>query len=107
MGVGVASGLENGSRALLSHGWKPVGLPRRTDGVDCNLHVAAGAIFKTDRHREARSEFSVNLALSSTCTNSRPGDGVGNKLRDDGVEKFGARGEPDFAHIDQQFTRNA
>ena len=107
MGVGVASGLKNGSHALLGHGREPVRLPRRTDGVDCNLHVTTGAIFKTDRHREARSELSVDLAFGGTCAYGRPGDGVGYKLRDDGVEKLGTRGETDFTDIDQQFTRNA
>ena len=101
VGVGVARGLKDRGHALLGHRGEPVWLCCGAYCIDRDLHVTAGAVFETDGHGKAGGEFAVNLALGRACTDGRPGDGVGNELRNDGVKELRAGRQAQLADVDQ------
>ena len=80
---------------------------RRLDRVGRDLDVAVGSVFKTNRCRQARSQFAVHLALGGTCANRAPSDQVANVLRTDGVQKLAACGQAKAVDLNQQLARDA
>ena len=75
---------------------------RRHDGVHRYLQVAIGAVFETDRHRETRSEFAMDLALGRARTDGGPGDEVGVILAERRVQKFGADGQAGGVDVEHE-----
>ncbi len=74
----------------------------RSDGVDGQLDAAGGAVLEADRHREARGELPVDLALGGAGADRPPGDHVGDVLRRDRVEELTADCESQIRHLEQQ-----
>ena len=77
------------------------------DGVDGDLDGAAGAVLEADRHGEARCELAVDLAFRGARADRAPGDEVGDELRRDRIEEFGARGQAERQHVAEEAARDA
>ena len=82
MQAGVPSRVEGG---------KPVRVPRRADRVDGDLDVAVRAVLEADRHRKARGELPVDLALDGPGADRAPADEVRVVLAEGRVEELGRR----------------
>ena len=74
-------------------------------GVDGDLHVAVGAVLEADRHRQARAELAVDLALGRARADRRPRDRVGDVLRRDRVEELAADRQAEAQDLEQQLAR--
>ena len=68
---------------------------------------AVGAVLEADRHRQARAELAVDLALGRAGADRSPGDGVGDVLRRDRVEELAADRQPEVQHLEQQLAGHA
>lgn len=97
----IARGRNNRGNPLLGDGKKMVGMGRRFDGIQRDLDRAAGAVFKTHGHRQARGEFAVDLRLGGTRTDGPPSNQVREVLRRNRVKKLGASGQPNGGQIQQ------
>jgi hypothetical protein len=75
---------------------------RRADPVDRHLHPAARAVLEADRHRQARGELAVHLALGCARADRAPRDQVGHELRRDRIEELGAGRQPHLEHVEQE-----
>jgi hypothetical protein len=80
---------------------------RRADRVDRDLDAAGGAVLEADRHREARGELPVHLALAGSRADRAPGDEVRDELRGDRVEELAACGHPHLGQVEQEAARHA
>ena len=70
-------------------------------GVDRHLDVAVGPVLEADRHRQARAELAVDLALGRARADRAPANGVGDVLRGDRVEELAADRQPSAEHLEQ------
>ena len=76
---------------------------RGEDGVDGDLHIARGGVLESDRTGEAGDELAVDLAFGGARADGSPADEVGDVLRRDHVEEFGAGGHAHFGEIEQRW----
>ena len=74
------------------------GGPNRIHG---NSRIAVGTVFKADRAGERRGHLAVNLAFSSTCSDSAPANEIGDKLSGHHIEKFGRCRYAKGVHLQQ------
>ncbi len=103
--VGVALGVEDRRHAAdVDAGERVVGT-RGADRVDGDLDRAVGPVLEADRHREARRELSVDLALGRAGADRAVGDEVGDVLRGDRVEELAGDREPEIEDLAQQAAR--
>jgi hypothetical protein len=71
------------------------------DGIDGDLDVAVGPVLEADRHRQARAELAVDLALGRARADRAPADGIGDVLRGDRIEELEADRQPGAEHPEQ------
>src|SRR5699024_5175628 len=102
--IGVARGLHDRGAPLGVGAEEYVAGRRRAAAVDRDLHVAVGAVLEADRHRQARDQLAVDLALRGPRADRAPGDGVGDVLRTGGLEELGADGQAGVQHVEQQLA---
>ncbi|SUH10262.1 Uncharacterised protein [Salmonella enterica subsp. enterica] len=67
---------------------KQCGAPAALMASMATLNRAISTIFKTDRTREARRQFAMNLGFSSPRANGTPAHQIGQILRRDHIEEF-------------------
>ena len=79
----------------------------RADRVERDLHAAVRAVLETDRHREARGQLAVHLALRSPRTDRPPGNEISHELRRDRIEELGARRKSELVDVEQEAPRAA
>ena len=89
----VAGGAEDRGCAFAGEGRKRVGMLGGHNGINRDLQITVGAIFKTDWHREAGSEFAMNLAFGRAGADGGPSYEVRIILSKGGIEKFRADGQ--------------
>ena len=68
---------------------EPVGMAGRADGVDRHLDVAVGPVLESDRHREARGQLAMDLALDGAGADRAPAHEVRVVLAERRVEELG------------------
>ncbi|MNE81748.1 hypothetical protein D3C80_1784190 [compost metagenome] len=71
---------------------------RGTDGINGDAGVAVGTVFETDRARERRGHFTVDLAFGGASANRAPADQVGNILADHHIQELGRRWQAKLVH---------
>ena len=64
-----------------------------------DLDITVCGVLEADRHRQAGSELAMNLTFRCTGADRPPRNQVGNELRHDRIEEFGAYRQADFADI--------
>ena len=69
--------------------------------------LPAVPFLKPDRHREARGELAVHLALARARADRAPGDEIGDELRRDRVEELAPGGQPELGEVEQEAARQA
>src|SRR5918996_2774183 len=79
---------------------------RRANGIDRDSDVAIGAVFEADWTREAGVKFTVYLALGRARADGAPRHEIGEVLRRNHVEKFGAGRHAALVKLQHQVTRN-
>ncbi len=99
----VAGGTDDGGEAVAVDAEKTVGVHGGSHGVDGDLETAVGAVFEADGHGETTGHFAVGLGLGGSGTDGGPTDKVGSVLREDGVEKFGGRGQAKCGDVEEEF----
>ena len=77
----VAARRDDAREPLVGNAEEAVRVRRGADGVDRDLHVAAGAVLEADRHGQARRQLAVHLAFGRPRADRGPGDRVGEELR--------------------------
>ncbi len=102
MSVGIAGGFQDGGRAFLGERREQVPAARGLDRVDGDLDVAVRAVLDADRHRQARRQLSVDLALRGAGADRAPTDEIGVELPEGGIEKLGAGGDAQLKNIGEQ-----
>ena len=105
--VGVAARRDDRGDALLGDRQEVVRVGRGADRVDRDLDAAVGAVLEADRHREARGQLAVHLALARARADRAPGDEVGDELRRDRVEELAARRAAQLGEVEQEAPRDA
>src|SRR5690606_9894395 len=105
--VFVARGRDDGRMPALGHRQEMVRLRSGLDRVNRDLDVAVGAVLEADRARQTGSQFAVHLRFGGTRADRAPADEVGDVLRADDVEEFGAGRQAEFVDVQQQFARDA
>jgi hypothetical protein len=70
--------------------------------VDRHLDVAVGAVLEPDRHRQARGELAVDLALGGPGADRTPGHGVRDVLRGDRVQPLAAHRQAQADDVEEQ-----
>ena len=84
-----------------------MGGTRRGHRVDRDLMAAVGSVLEADRHRQAARHLAMGLALGRARADRRPGDGIGQVLRHEGVEELRRAGETHVVDPDQELAREA
>ena len=107
MSVRIAGGFQNGGRAFLGEGREQVAATRGEYCVHGHLDVTVGAIFYADRHRQARRQLAVYLALRGAGADRAPADEIGIELTKSRIEKLSAGGDPKLQNIGQQLPSEA
>ena len=77
MAVRVAARGDDGGQPLLGDAEEGVRVRGGAHGVDRDLHAAVGAVLEADRHRQARGELAVHLALRRARADRAPRHEVG------------------------------
>ena len=77
------------------------------DGFHGDFHIAVRAILEADRTGQSRRQLAVHLRLRGARADGAPADQVGDVLRADDVEEFGAGRQAQLIDIAQQFARHA
>src|SRR5439155_17895411 len=103
--VGIATGDNDPGETLLGHPRAGMRMRGRADRVDRHLDATAGAVLKADRHRQARRELAVHLALGGPRADRAPGHEIGGVLRRDRIEELAAGVQAERAEIEQQLPR--
>ena len=103
--VRVAARGDDRAEPLLGHAQELMRMRGGAHGVDRDLHAAVGAVLEADRHREARCELAVHLALGRPRADGAPGDEVRGELRRDRIEELAARRQPELGKIEQDPAR--
>ena len=70
--------------------------------VHRHLDVAVGAVLEPDRHRQARGELAVDLALGGPGADRAPGHRVRDVLRGDRVQPFAAHRQAECNDVQQE-----
>ena len=100
--------LEDGRHALLGHRREPVRRARAASTASTAIcDVAVGAVLEADRHRQARRQLAVHLALGRPRADGDPRRQVGDVLRDLRVEELGRRRQAHVVDVEQQLARQA
>ena len=107
MAVLIAGGGENRRIAVFRHGQEMVWSARRANGINGDFNGAVGGVFETDRTRQARCQFSVDLTFRGARTNGTPCNQVGNILRRNQVQVFGGGRHAHFVDIGQELPCQA
>ena len=107
MAVRVAGRGHDPGQALLGHAEEAVRVGSRLDAVDRDLNAAVGPVLEPDRHRQARGELAVDLALGRARADRAPGDRVGEELRRDRVEELAAGRQAKRDHVAHERARLA
>ena len=79
---------------------------RGLNGVGGDLDIAIGSVLEADRCRQARGQFTVNLALGGAGTNGPPRDQITQVLGRDDVQELTAGRQPGAVDLNQQLARN-
>ena len=103
----VAARDDDGGQPLLRHREELVGVHGGPDRVDRDLDVAVRAVLEPHRHREARGELAVDLALGGAGADGAPRHQVGDELRRDGVQELAARRQPHVGEVEEKPPRQA
>src|SRR5439155_1202412 len=103
--VRVAPRGDDRAEALLRHAQELVRVDGGAHGVDRDLHAAVGAVLEADRHREARGELAVHLALGRARADGAPRHEIRGELRRDRIQELAARRQPELREIEQQPAR--
>ena len=74
--------------------------------VHRDLDVSVGAVLEPDRHRQARGELAVDLALGGPGADRAPGHGVRDVLRRDRVQPFAAHRHAERHDVEQEQARD-
>jgi hypothetical protein len=69
--------------------------------------VCGCAVLEADRHRQARGQLAMNLALGGARADRAPRDQVGGELRRDRVEELAAGRQPELVQIEEEPARPA
>ena len=104
MGVLVATGDHDRGQALLGHAHELVRVRGGPHGIDGDLDVAIRAVLEANRHREARRQVAVHLALGRARADGAPRHGVGDELRGDRVKELATRRDAQLHHIEQELA---
>ncbi len=107
MGLGVAAGAHDRGAAVVGAAEEHVRGAGRPAPVDGHLHVTVGGVLEADRHRQARRQLPVHLALGGARPDGAPGDGVRDVLRADGLEELAAHRQALVEYVQQQRTGRA
>src|SRR5256885_3725150 len=103
--VGVAARRDDARQALLGDAEEAVVVRGGAHGVDRDLHGAVGAVLEADRHREARGELAVHLALRGARADRAPRHEVRDELRRDRIEELAARRKAQLGEVEQEAAR--
>ncbi len=103
--VAIAAGMEDRRHAVVVDAGERVAGGSGAHRVDRDLDVAVGAILEPDRHRQARAELAMDLALDRAGADRAPADRVRDVLRDDRVEELAADRQAERQHLEQQRAR--
>jgi len=102
VGVRVPGRGHHRGRAVVGDAEERVPGGRGPAGVDRHLDVAVGAVLESDRHRQARGELTVDLALGGPRADRAPGHRVGDVLRRDRVQPLAADRQAEFDDVEQE-----
>jgi len=102
--VGIARGGEDGRLAQLGMAQEGVRVRGAEDGVDGDLHIAAGAVLEANRATEAADQLAMKLALGGARADGSPTDQAGDVLRGDHVQELRAGGHAHRGQIEQQMA---
>ena len=94
MGVAIAARFDDCGLTLLGDAHEVMRPGRGRDCVESDLDIAAGPVLESNRHRKARRQIPMHLALGGARADRRPGHRVRNELRGDRVEKFATSRNP-------------
>ncbi len=100
--IGIAAGDDGGGGAVEVDAEEGLGLGGGLDGVDRGGDGAVGAVFETERHREAGGHLAVGLRFGGAGADGGPADEVGDVLWGDGVEKFGGGGQAEVEDVAEE-----
>ena len=73
--------LDYTSHALTVDTHEAVRVQSTLHGVDCHAHGPIGTVLEANGETGTRSEFAMQLRFGRACTDSSPGDQVGDELR--------------------------
>ena len=65
----------------------------RAQGIDGDANIAIGAVFKANRHGQARGQFAVNLTFGGAGADGTPADEVADELWRNRIQKFRGAGQ--------------
>ena len=105
MAIGVATGAGNRRLALVVDAQKAMGVSGGDDGVDGHLQVPVRAVLEPHRGGETRGHLPVGLGFGGAGADRCPAHQVTVILGRDRVQGLGARGQAEFADIQQEAAR--
>ena len=56
--------------------------------VNSDSYTSSSSVLEPYRERRSACQFSMKLGFGGTCADSTPGDGIGEELRRNGIEKL-------------------
>lgn len=78
--IGVTAGPDDTGHSLAVDTHKVVRVRSRLHGVNGDTDTAVGSVLEANGEGGSGCEFSVELRLGRSCTDSTPGDAIGNEL---------------------------
>jgi hypothetical protein len=100
--IGVAPSSHERGLAVCSDTEKGVLVARRDHCVRGSVDCSVGAIFETDRHRQAACELAMGLALARARADPAPAEKVCDELRCEGIEDLASARDSEFVDLQQQ-----